>query len=183
METTKIRIKETCEEDIETILEVEKRAFGSEVEAQLVANLLSDKTTEPNLSLLAYAENEAIGHILFTRVRIGEQNNVLAHILAPLAVKPSFQKQGIGGLLITEGLKGLKKKNSELVFVLGHNTYYPKYGFINNAAKLGFEAPYTISEEHANAWMVQELNAGAILQNNGKITCANTLMTPEYWMA
>lgn len=181
MNSANLVIRETNSTDIEAILEVEKQAFGSEEEAQLVANLLQDETAKPTLSLLAFYDNEAIGHILFTRVYIEDHPKVLAHILAPLAVKPSFQKQGIGGSLIKKGLEILKENDSAIVFVLGHIAYYPKYGFIGNADSLGFTAPYPIPKENADAWMAQELKKGAINKLNGKIRCADSLQRPEYW--
>ena len=162
---------------------VEERAFGYKKEAQLTADLLKDSTAKPILSLLAFKEGEAIGHILFTRVYLNQMdaNQPLMHILAPLAVIPEFQKQGIGGLLIKEGLRILKEWGSEVVFVLGHMDYYPKFGFIPDAKKIGFLTPYPIPDEHADAWMVQSLNPKGILIAKGKIICSKELNKPEHW--
>lgn len=177
------KIRETEAGDFSEIMKVEERAFGYVKEAKLTADLLKDKTAEPILSLLAFDENKAVGHILFTRVYINEMTTTqpLVHILAPLAVLPEYQKQGIGGLLINEGLKKLKEMGSEMVFVLGHTEYYPKFGFIPNSGKLGFSAPYPIPEEYENAWMVQSLNPDGFVINQGKIICANELNKPEHW--
>jgi len=94
---------------------------------------------------------------------------------------PEYQKQGIGGLLINEGLKRLQAKGSKMVFVLGHTEYYPKFGFIPDAKRIGFSAPYPIPEKHVNAWMVQSLNPEGFLINKGKVICANQLNQPEHW--
>lgn len=177
-----IQIRETGIDDFNTIMEVEKQAFGFDKEAALVADLLKDKSAEPTLSLLAFDNKKAIGHILFTRVYLDEmENEVLAHILAPLAVKPDYQKKGIGGQLIKAGLEILKERDSKLVFVLGHMEYYPKFGFIPDAKSLGFPAPFPIPEEFANAWMVQSLNADKLKNYHGKIRCANELHKEEHW--
>lgn len=181
MTTDKILIKHATSADFDAVMEVEKLAFGYDKEAELVADLLNDKTAEPVQSLLAFYKEEVIGHILFTRVYIDNHPDLLMHILAPLAVKPEFQRKGIGGLLINSGLEILTKKGTQLVFVLGHMEYYPKYGFIPDAGSFGFTAPYPIPEEHANAWMVQELEIGAISKFNGKIRCADELQKPEHW--
>ena len=91
------------------------------------------------------------------------------HILAPLAVIPEYQNKGIGGLLINHGIEILKTMNSQIVFVLGHIKYYPKYGFIKNATKLGYKAPFPISSDVADAWMVQSLNNDNSNQYHGKV--------------
>lgn len=178
-----IQIRETNGKDFNDIMVVEERAFGFVKEAQLTANLLNDKTAEPILSLLAFHEKEAIGHILFTRVYINEMNTTqpLIHILAPLAIIPEYQKQGVGGLLIKEGLRRLKEMGSEMVFVLGHTEYYPKFGFIPDAKKLGFTAPHPIPAEYANAWMLQSLNPKGFVIAKGNVICSNELNKPEHW--
>ena len=182
MKLHEIQIREAGINDFNDIMTVEEQAFGYDKEAKLTAALLKDKTAEPILSLLAFHNNRAIGHILFTRLYINEMTHQpLIHILAPLAVIPEFQKQGIGGMLIIEGLKRLKEMGSEMVFVLGHMEYYPKYGFIPDAKKIGYSAPYPIPEEYANAWMVQSLNSKGFVIGKGNVICANELNKPEHW--
>lgn len=176
-------IKEAEVHNLEEILAINKVAFGSEIEAKLVADLLKDNTAEPILSLLVFHKNKAIGHILFTRVYIDEMiSNPLCHILAPMAVLPEYQKQGISGLLIKAGLEKLKAMGSQIVFVLGHISFYPKYGFIADAKKQGFPAPYTIPDKHADAWMVKALTPNALDIYNGQIKCADQLNKPELWV-
>lgn len=183
MKNQNIIIRETNKTDFNDIMEVETKAFGMDKEAQLTAELLRDITARPYLSLLAFQNEEAVGHIIFTRVYINQMDKeqILLHILAPLAVKPEFQNQGIGGVLIKEGLNRLKTMGSEMVFVLGHMEYYPKFGFIPDAGKLGFEAPYLIPEEFSNAWMVQSLNQDGFKVPKGKVICSNGLNKPEHW--
>ncbi len=147
METENIIIKETANNDLAVIFEIEKQAFGHDKEARLTEALLGDSTAKPVLSLLAFHNERAIGHILFTRVYINKisDNQPLMHILAPLAVIPEYQKRGIGRMLINSGLEKLKKTGSSLVFVLGHIGYYDRYGFVLDAAKLGYQAPFFYS--------------------------------------
>jgi putative acetyltransferase len=178
-----ISIRETICSDFNNIMLVIERAFGYVKEAELTAGLLGDKTAEPVLSLLAFDGDKPIGHILFTRAYINQMKvpQPLFHILAPLAVIPEYQKQGVGGILINEGVKRLKAMGSEMVFVLGHMDYYPKYGFIPDAKKLGYSAPYPIPEEFRNAWMVQSLNANGFVIDKGKVVCSTVLNKPEHW--
>ncbi|MCP4354278.1 MAG: N-acetyltransferase [Proteobacteria bacterium] len=181
MKKNSIIIRETQCKDIGDILNVESIAFGNEKEAELVKDLLEDPSAQPVLSLLAFDNENAIGHILFTKTSLKSKNSINTTILAPLAVIPEFQNQGVGGMLIEEGLKRLSKSGVEIVFVLGHPRYYPRYGF-SPAGCQGFEAPYHIPEEHAGAWMLQTLGDYTIGENVfEKVVCAVALDKPEYW--
>tara|TARA_Y100001934_G_C12349171_1_gene774396 strand:+ start:1493 stop:2050 length:558 start_codon:yes stop_codon:yes gene_type:complete len=183
MLTNKIYIRESQNEDFQDIMRVEELAFGYPKEAQLCADLLEDPSAKPLLSLLAFDGNKAIGHILFTRVYLDNRasNQPLLHILAPLAIVPKYQKQGIGALLIQAGVQRLKAMGSELLFVLGHMDYYPKHGFIPDAGAMGFQAPYPIPAEFANAWMVQSLKGEIAEKPKGHILCSHELNKEEHW--
>jgi putative acetyltransferase len=176
-----MRIREATDSDLNDVLFVEKEAFGYDKEANLVKDLLGDPSARPLYSLLAFNNARAVGHILFTSARLkGTQNSASISLLAPLAVIPDFQKRGVGGKLIERGLRHLADVGIDLVFVLGHPDYYPRYGF-EPAGVRGFEAPYPIPEEHANAWMVQELRPGVLGSVSGKVACAHMLNKPEHW--
>lgn len=178
-----IVIRETTAADLATVVGVHKRGFGYDKEAELTAQLLSDPSAAPTVSLLAFQGPEAVGHILFTKCRIegaAEAQPVL-YILAPLAVIPSRQKQGFGGLLIARGLELLREKGCKLVFVLGHKEYYPRHGFLPDAAKSGFPAPYPIEARYADYWMVQALSEDGFDIPKGRVICADALNHPEHW--
>jgi putative acetyltransferase len=179
-----LKIRKSTQSDIAEVLHVEGQAFGNDKGPEivdLVNGLLSDPSAMPLLSLLAVNNEQSIGHILFTKARISNSNDsISAVILAPLAVIPEAQSDGVGGQLIKEGMRQLSKTGVELVFVLGHPEYYPRYGF-QPAGCLGFEAPYPIPDEHANAWMVQELQPGVIGNVCGNLICADVLNQPEHW--
>ena len=178
-----MQIRPTKESDLHDVLLVEKAAFGTEEGqeiADLVNDLLGDPSAMPILSLIAIKENQVIGHILFTKAIIDSNHSISAVILAPLAVIPAAQSQGVGGQLINEGLKCLSESGVDLVFVLGHPDYYPRHGF-KPASILGFDAPYPIQQEHADAWMVKELRSGIIGSVSGKVQCSDVLNQPEHW--
>lgn len=181
---TKIDIRKSTSSDLRDILNIQIQAFGEDEGneiAGLVDDLFNDPTAMPLLSLVALNDNQAVGHILFTQAKITDTTKkIAAVILAPLAVIPTKQCQGIGEQLISEGLKILAESGIELVFVLGHPKYYPRHGF-KPAGALGFEAPYLIPPQNADAWMVQELVEGTINTFNGKVLCAKTMDKPEYW--
>ena len=174
-------IRQASNSDLNDVLNVERQAFGQDDEAQLVQDLLNDPTAKPTLSLLAFKEDQPVGHILFTAARLSESSHYPSiSILAPLAIVPHAQKQGIGGRLIEKGLHLLSELAVDLVFVLGHPSYYPRYGF-KPALPLGLEAPYPIPNEHADAWMVHPLRPNIIGAVQGKVICSDTLSKPELW--
>ena len=105
--------------DLAEVLAVERAAFGSSNEAHLVRDLLADPSARPAVSLLAFRAQRAIGHILFTAARLEPSASMSLSILAPLAVVPNAQRQGIGGKLIEHGLRILSNSGIDLVFVLG----------------------------------------------------------------
>ncbi|MGK7896215.1 MAG: GNAT family N-acetyltransferase [Xenococcus sp. (in: cyanobacteria)] len=175
-------IREATDLDLKDVLEVERLAFGRDEEAELVRDLLNDPSAQPILSLLAFKDDLAVGHILFTTAHLtNKQNTIAIAILAPLAIVPDFQKQGIGSKLIKRGLQLLSRSGVALVFVLGHPEYYPRHGF-KPAGCLGLEAPYPIPQEHSDAWMVQALRPSVIGSVFGKVICADALNKPEYWI-
>ena len=179
-----MKIRKSTELDKSIIKQVHIQAFGEEKGpeiAKLVNDLFNDKTALPLLSLVAVENNKIIGHVLYTKATIAQTTEpVSAQLLAPLAVLPDVQNMGVGAKLIKEGLNELKGSEVELVFVLGHPDYYPRSGFVP-AGVLGFEAPYHIPEEHAGAWMVQELRSGVIGRVKGKVQCSEVLNQPQHW--
>lgn len=178
-----ITIRLTTENDFNIIAEVEEKAFGSIKEAEFTLDLLQDKTALPLISLLAYDGDKAVGHILFTRAYLDsmENDSPSMQILAPLAVIPEYQRQGIGGELIRDGLRRLREWGTKMVFVLGHIEYYPKHGFICDANKAGYISPFPIPEEVADAWMYQYLVPEESFREKGKIICAEAMNKPEHW--
>ena len=173
-------IREANDSDLNDILLIERVAFNCNEEAELVRNILADPSAKPLLSLVAFLDGRPVGHILFSRAQLSNNPQVKVSILAPLAVIPDCQKQGIGGALVKRGLLLSEKAGVGLVFVAGHPDYYPQYGF-TPAGKLGFEPPYPIPEKNADAWMVRELSSNIIKFASDKVLCCDALNKPEYW--
>lgn len=178
------RVRGAMESDQEAIVEVLTAAFGpaeSPEIVQLVADLVADSSAQPVLSLVATTGDRVVGHVLFSRAGVEtEEWELSVTILAPLAVHPEFQCRGIGGQLVREGLRQLAEAGVELVFVLGHPDYYPKFGFAEAGVR-GFEAPYPIATKNAGAWMVLALRPGTLGAFKGTVRCAHALADPRYW--
>lgn len=182
--TVRINIRHSTADDLVAIDQIHLHAFGHDEGpeiVELVHQLLNDETAKPLLSLVAETDAGLVGHILFSKVRIEKHPATSASILAPLAVTGKFQGAGIGGTLIKDGLQQLANSGVELVFVLGHPGYYPRFGF-HPAAIVGFKAPYPILEKNADAWMVQELAPDVSGQIKGKVHCCEVLDQPRYWL-
>lgn len=174
-------ICEATSRDQESVLEVERQAFESDIEPELVQKLINDLSAQPVVSLLAVDNDQAVGHILFTRAQLtGSTSSLETYLLAPLAVIPEAQSKGIGGKLIKQGLEILADMDVSLVFVLGYPDYYTRHGF-QTAGVLGFDAPFPIPGKNADAWMVQALKPGIIGTATGRVQCADALNKLEYW--
>lgn len=149
------------------IYEVNAQAFKQDNEARLVDLLRQGKTFIPELSLVATIDNEIIGYILFTKIKIDTQNHkeVESIALAPLAVIPSLQNKGIGGQLIKAGLDQAKALHFNSVIVLGHKQYYTKFGF-EPTSKWNIKSPFDVPEE---AFMGIELIPGGLQNISGVV--------------
>jgi len=175
-----LRIVEAGPAELQAVLQIERLAFGQHDEAELVSALIADPSAQPHLSLLAMAEAGPVGHVLFTAVAIGDRAPASrASILAPLAVLPDAQRQGVGGALIEEGARRLSANGVELLFVLGHPGYYTRHGFVP-ATPHGLHAPYPVVPQEA--WMVRPLAPGVLGSVSGRVSCARCLDKPEYWI-
>jgi putative acetyltransferase len=144
-------IRSETPDDIIPIRDVLVAAFGRENEANLVEQLRGVPST---LSCVAVDAETVIGHIFFSPVSVvGKECSGLILGLAPLAVLPSYQRQGIGSLLIQHGLDECRQLGGRAVVVLGHSDYYPRFGF-HPAHTRGLLCSYPVPDE---AFMVMEL--------------------------
>lgn len=179
MRTDEIQIIEAGPADVANLLDIHRAAFAGEDEADLVVALLQDRTARPSLSLLAFVAGQAVGHVLFTHARLADApRQASAALLAPLAVRPAFQRQGVGRALIEEGARLLAASGAQLVFVLGDPAYYTKAGFVP-AFPFGLRAPYPIVAQEA--WMVRSLAPEVLGCVTGVVGCAQSLAEPAYW--
>jgi putative acetyltransferase len=114
-------------EDASRVRYVNELAFGQPAEADLVEKLRQDGTD--GLSLVA-EDDAVVGHILFTTVVVESAGRrVVGMGLAPMAVLPDRQRQGIGSQLVRRGLEVLRERGCPFVVVVGHPEYYPRFGF------------------------------------------------------
>lgn len=164
-----ITIRKETKGDIKEIFEVNHIAFGQDNEAKLVDALRNNPTVFiPELSLVAIKNNSIVGHILFTKIKLINDNKKESEslALAPMAVKPEFQHKGIGGVLIKYGFDVAKKLGYSSVIVLGHKVFYKKFGF-DTATKWNIKAPFELKDEEN--YMAIELVEGGLKDTSGTV--------------
>ena len=160
------RVRKEQKEDLEAIHEVNRKAFGQEKEAVLVRNIRKSSGFIPELSLVAERDFQVVGHILFSRMHIETSHGEVEVLsLAPLAILPEYQNRGIGSQLVRTGLKRCRELGHKIVIVVGHPSYYPRFGFVP-AGQKGLDAPIPIPDE---AFMVCELVPDALAGKEGKV--------------
>jgi putative acetyltransferase len=135
-----VMIRREQQGDEAQIRTVNLQAFGRETEANLVDEFRIN--CPEGVSLVAVEDDRIVGHILFTPAMI-ESGERMVHgmCLAPLAVLPEFQRQGIGTKLIQAGFEAMKAAHQSFVILYGHPEYYPRFGFVP-ASRYGIKSPY-----------------------------------------
>jgi putative acetyltransferase len=172
--TGALNIRETGPAEREALLGIYPQAFPDEDLIPLVRDLLADGAQV--LSLAAYRGDALAGHIAFTACGVGENDGSCA-LLAPLAVLPGYQRQGIGTALIRAGLRQLKKLGAAKVFVLGDPAYYGLTGFVPERE---VELPYPMPAEWADAWQSLKVSR-KVTVGPGKVALPDFWMKPELW--
>jgi len=144
-------------EDNAVIRQINEQAFGQRAEANLVDALRrNEKVT---LSLVADDNGRVVGHILFSPVVIDAEGKQLRGVgLAPMAVSPERQNEGIGSRLVEWALRMLGEAGHPFVVVLGHPDFYPRFGFVP-ASRFGIKSEYDVPDE---VFMIAELQPGAL---------------------
>jgi putative acetyltransferase len=155
-----IRAEEAA--DYAGIREVNLLAFGQPTEADLVEALRREPRFCPELSLVAVQNDAVVGHILFSPIQVGKS---AALALAPMAVRPELQRQGIGSELVRAGLGTCARLGHQVVVVVGHPEFYPRFGFVP-ARPHGIEAPFPVPDE---AFMVREISPGGLAGVSGMV--------------
>lgn len=161
-----VSIRQEKKDDYDAVFEVNKFAFEQDDEARLIEMLRQSDAFIPELSLVATFDEKIIGHILFTKIKIiNEEVETESLALAPMAVRPEFQRKGIGRQLIKHGLDKAREMQNKSIIVLGHEHYYPKFGFVP-ADKWNIKSPYDVP---TNFFMALELVTDGLKGVNGLV--------------
>jgi len=171
-----ITIRTTTSSDEDEIKSLYSAAFPEEDLISLVLTLLN--ANKDVFCLVAEAESKIIGHTALTICDIKEQSCIAA-LLGPLAVLPDVQNQGVGSLLVKEGIMLMEEEKIAKVLVLGNPNYYGKFGFAKEECVM---PPYQIPQEWNNAWQSCNLNEKGRLAK-GVIAVPKMWRRKELWSA
>jgi putative acetyltransferase len=158
--------------DHAVIAELNRRAFGGELEAELIDRLRAEKLVLSSLvSVDAY--DRILGHILFSRVIIQTKPQptkgtlsappVAVASLGPMCVAPEMQRHGIGSALVRHGIRACRRMDQDAIIVVGHPTFCSEMGFTREVVR-HLESPYA-----GEAFMGLELVPGALSSIRGQV--------------
>lgn len=151
-----MKLRQECREDFDAVFDLIKQAFqtaehSNHREQYLVERLRSSEAFIPELSLVAVDDEQIVGHILVTKIRIVNEKDVHNSLaLAPVSVLPAYQGQGIGGQLIMEAHEVARALGYTSIVLLGHEKYYPRFGY-KQADTFGIELPFDVPKVNCMA--------------------------------
>lgn len=166
-----IKIRQENKEDFESVFHLIEKAFEKEEysdhkEQFLVERLRRSEAFIPELSIVAEVEDKVVGHILFTKLEIKNETQTFHSLaLAPVSVLPEFQGKGIGSKLILYGHKVAKDLGYKSVILLGHQDYYPRFGY-ELCKKYNIKMPFDVPAENC---MVIKLTENGLSGVSGEV--------------
>ena len=162
-----LMVRPETPDDHAAVRRVNELAFGQPNEADLVDRLRDSR--HMILSLVAELDTAVVGHILFTQVSLESPGACWPAVgLGPMAVLPEHQRRGIGARLVHEGLDRCRRAGHLVVFVVGHPTYYPRFGF-EPALPRGITCIWDVPDD---VFMVAELEPDKLRGHQGIIRFA-----------
>jgi putative acetyltransferase len=176
-----MNIRLAQETDLDSILKVIETSFSDE-ENKVIMNLvqeLSRENTSPSIkSLVAEVDNQVIGYVSFSPIFLKSDSSIVGYILAPLAVSPEHQKQGIGSNLINAGIDMLTKDGARVLMVYGDPNYYGQFGFKDEIGH-SFVPPYRL--QYPFGWTGMMLNGTVVPEEPIQFECVSALSKPDLW--
>jgi putative acetyltransferase len=176
-----MNIRFAQETDLESILKVIETAFSDE-ENKVIMNLvqgLHQETTSPSIkSLVVEDENQILGYVSYSPIFLKSDSSISGYILAPLAVSPEHQKQGIGSNLIKSGIDILTNDGAGVLLVYGDPNYYGRFGFNEEIGRM-FIPPYSL--DYPFGWTGMMLSGTAIPEQTIQFECVSSLSNPDLW--
>lgn len=166
-----MNLRQETKNDYKAVFNLIKEAFKNEAlsehkEQFLVERLRKSDAFIPELSIVAEIDKKIVGYILTTKLKIKNESNEFESLaLAPVSVLPEFQGKGIGGKLIIESHKKAKELGHKSIVLLGHENYYPKFGY-QQADTFGREFPFNVPKQNC---MAVELIENGLKNVNGMV--------------
>lgn len=164
-------IKEEVKKDHDIVGDIIKAAFAFEEmsdqsEHLLVSRLRKTQAFIPALSLVAFLNEEPVGHILLTKIKIVTDDDIHESLaLAPVSVLPIFQGKGIGSSLIHHAHRRAIELNYESIILVGHEDYYPRFGY-RRLSEFNIALPFEVPDANA---MAIELTTESLAEASGRV--------------
>jgi len=174
-----IRIATSLDRD--DIIKVYLSAFPEgekNIVSKLAVDLLVESAMPQTLSLVAENDNVIVGHVAFSPVIIKNDDKFQGYILAPLAVTPAYQQQGIGSKLVKSGIETLAKNGVNILFVYGDPKYYCRFGFSSDNANK-FVPQHKL--QYPFGWLTNVLTPFSMENLPSDIVCVAALNDQELW--
>jgi len=166
-----IILRQENKNDFESVFHLIEKAFEKEEysdhkEQFLVERLRKSDAFIPELSIVAEIDNHIVGHILFTKLQIKNETQTFPSLaLAPVSVLPEFQGKGIGSKLVLYGHEIAKSLGYKSVILLGHQDYYPRFGY-ELCEKYNIKMPFDVPAENC---MVIALTEDGLKDVSGEV--------------
>ncbi len=156
-----ITIRQEKPEDIAAVSAINKTAFGQPTEAAIVDSIRA--ACPDAVSLVALDDDRIVGHIFFSPVLVSSATESTQGMgLAPMAVLPERQRQGIGSMLVQAGIDTMRERNCPFIIVLGHPEYYPRFGFVS-ASQYGLSCQWDgIPDEVFMVMILDEVSIASV---------------------
>ncbi len=151
-----IKIRQERQEDYQQIRILVREAFAHAEhsdgdEHDLIERIRDSSDYIPELSLVALYGDIVLGHIMFSKISVGESEAIA---LAPLSVRTDCQRKGIGKLLVTAGHRLACQMGHSCSVVLGNPDYYSKFGY-EKASDHGIVPPFDVPDDY---YMVRQID-------------------------
>jgi len=176
-----MNIRLAQETDLDSILKVIETAFSDE-ESKIIMTLSAELSNETNrasiTSLVAEVDTQVIGYASYSPILLKTASSISGYILAPLAVSPEHQKQGVGSNLVNAGIDMLTKYGADVLLVYGDPVYYGRFGFKEEIG-CSFVPPYSL--EYPFGWMGIMLNGTDTPDQPVKFKCVSALSKSDLW--
>ena len=172
------RAQNTDLDSIQTVIETAFSGDESNVISKLAADLCSEASNPSIMSLVAKGNDQVIGYVSYSPIFLKSDTHISGYILAPLAVSPEHQKQGVGSNLITSGIDMLTRDGADVLLVYGDPAYYGRFGFKEEIGRT-FTPPYPL--EYPFGWTGMMLSETVLPEEPIKFGCVSALSKPELW--
>lgn len=167
--------------DVNAIQSVIEAAFSDEENKAIMAlavEFSAEITSPPIKSFIAEIDTQIIGYVSYSPIFLDSKIGITGYILSPLAVAPEHQKARVGSKLIKTGIETLSKDGVHVLLVYGDPTYYGRFGFKEDIARL-FTPSFPL--EHPFGWLGMILHDINAPKSPINFQCVAALNKPELW--